>query len=202
MMHASQSAGGEGGPMSLGFEGGPYDGMDVNHALGHEPARIVPVTGDVGRRVFVLLPPRASWDALLRGERAATEPPEIYERVFEPDGSHFVATAQEAFNQAQLEARLKLHARGSTALGALSWRDRDAVLKAAAALQTSDPASWPAEVVSQHRPDEPLYVLRVPPEMLVLIEALEHGGIEVIDIMREETMRLWVEHSRAGSQAG
>src|SRR5262245_33842487 len=65
--------------MGITFVGGPYDGMEIDHTLVNRHAKIVPLTGDLGTRLFVFMPPRASWDAVLRGEPAENGSLHLYE---------------------------------------------------------------------------------------------------------------------------
>ena len=104
--------------------------------------------------------------------------------------------------EAALESRLQIHPRARTALASLPERDRLAVLAAAEALQAADPASWPHEKVDRLKPDEPVYLLRATPDLRAFLRVLDAGGIELFDIVPEETLRLFLERYRAGSRAG
>jgi hypothetical protein len=188
--------------MGMRFIGGPYDGMEIDQTLLNRHAELVPVSGDLGMRLFMLMPPRASWEKILRGEAAKKGPLQPYERVFNPEGAHFEAVPAGAFDQALLEAKLKVHPRARTALAALSERDQRAVVQAAAALQNSDPSSWPHEAVERLGGDQPVYLLRVSPDLRAFLRVLESGGLELFDIMREDTLRLFLERYRAGSKVG
>jgi hypothetical protein len=76
------------------------------------------------------------------------------------------------------------------------------VLEAAEALRGRDPASWPQEEVVRLSADEPVYLLRLPSGLRAFIRVVDSGGIELLDIMREETLQLFLERYRAGSKAG
>ncbi len=184
------------------FVGGPYDGMEIDYPLVDRHATVVRLTGDLGTRLFVLMPPHPSWVSLLRDEPAATEPRIPYERVFGPDGAHFEARSEDDFGEAQLEASLKVHSRARTALATLSERDRSAILKAVSRLQHQDPASWPLEKVSPNGSDRPVYLLHVSPDLLAFVQTSGPHGIELLDIMWEETLRVFLERYSAGSRAG
>jgi len=93
--------------------------------------------------------------------------------------------------------KVQIHPRARTALASLSERDRQAVLAAAGALQAYDPISWPQDKVSRLSPDKPVYLLRASPDLRAFIRTLEPGGIELFDIVREETLRLFLERQRA-----
>jgi len=105
-------------------------------------------------------------------------------------------------HEAALESKLKIHPRARTALASLSGEDQLAVLAAAEALQTADPASWPREKVERLNQDQPVYLLRVSPELRAFIRLLDSGGIELFDIVREDTLRLFLERYRVGSRVG
>jgi len=101
--------------------------------------------------------------------------------------------------QAPLESGVKIHPRARTALAALSARDYLAVLAAAEALQAGDPASWSKEETVRLGEDKPVYLLRVPPDLGAFIRVLDSGGIELFDIVREETLQLFLDRQRAAS---
>jgi hypothetical protein len=105
------------------------------------------------------------------------------------------------FEQA-LGSRLRLHPRARTALASLPERDQQAVLAAAEFLLTRDPAAWLSDRVERLSPDKPVYMLRVTSELRVFITLLDGGGMELSDIVGEDTLRLFLERYRAGSRAG
>ncbi len=74
------------------FVGGPYDGMDIGHELINKHATVMPVTAGRQNRLFVLMPPRAEWERICRGELTkdqAGAPLHAYERVFVSGGAEF-----------------------------------------------------------------------------------------------------------------
>ena len=93
--------------------------------------------------------------------------------------------------------KIKLHPRARTALASLSERDQENVWAAVEGIVRRDPASWPTEEMVRLREDESLYLLRVSPALRAFISVLDSGGIELFDIMREETLRLFLERQRA-----
>jgi hypothetical protein len=184
------------------FVGGPYDGMEIDHSLLNRYAKIQSVKGDLGGRVFVLMPPRSSWDALQRGEPAEAGTPYPYEWLFDPEGPHFEYSSPGDLEQALLEAKLKVHSRAHTALAALSDSERRAVIGTAAGLQQSPPSSWPRDQVVHLGEDKPVYLLKVSPELRAFIRLTDTGQLELFDIAREDTLRLFLERYRAGSGVG
>jgi hypothetical protein len=101
-----------------------------------------------------------------------------------------------------VDSKLKVHPRAHTALASLPERDQQAVLAAAEFLLTRDPAAWPRDLVERLSPDKPVYLLRVTDELRAFFTLLDSGGIELSDIVREDTLRLFLERYRAGSKAG
>jgi hypothetical protein len=189
--------------MAFLFVGGPYDGMEIDHELINRHTSIIPVSGDLGTRLFVLMPPREQWDALIHSGPPVREGVhQLYERVFDSGGAHFELALPDALAQAQLEATLKVHPRARTALSALPDVSRRAVVQAVSALQTTHPEQWPGNSVSRLSPDKPLYLVRATPELRAFVRALEPKGVELLDVVRENTLRLFLERQRSGSPVG
>jgi hypothetical protein len=44
--------------------------------------------------------------------------------------------------------------------------------------------------------------VKVTPELRAFVRTVESGGMELFDIVREDTLRLFLERYRAGSKAG
>ena len=179
--------------MRIKLFGGPYDGVEVDHTAINQHASILPVSGDLGTRVFVLMPPPESWDKLIRGEPAETSPLYPYERVSTPEGPRFEWPALGGLDQALLEAKLKVHQRAQTALSTLSWDHRRAVINTVADLQKSDPESWPKQGIIRISEDKPVYLLQLRDGLRAFIRILESGEIELFDIIQEDTLRLFLE---------
>jgi hypothetical protein len=102
-------------------------------------------------------------------------------------------------HEANLASRLSIHPRAHTALASLSEQDQLAVLATVEALRTTDPDSWPGAKVKRLSGDQPFYLLQVSSELVAFLKVLDSGGIELFDIMPEETLRLFLERYRAGS---
>jgi hypothetical protein len=74
------------------FVGGPYDGMEISHEQINRHASVMPMPAGRQNRLFLLMPPRAEWERICRGEiikDQAGGPLHAYERVFVPDGAEF-----------------------------------------------------------------------------------------------------------------
>jgi hypothetical protein len=186
--------------MAFQFVGGPYDGMEIDPTLVNRHGSVVPVTGDLGTRLFVLMPPREDWDRLTRGEQVEPKPLYPYERVFGENGAWFQEAAPGALDRALTESRLQVHSRARPALAALSQGDRRLVIEAASALQESAPDRWPKDRVVRITDTEPVYLLRVSPDLRAFIRVTESGRIELSDLVREDTLQMFRERQRpAGS---
>jgi hypothetical protein len=101
-----------------------------------------------------------------------------------------------------LESKLKVNPRARTALESQSAREQLAVLWAAESLQSHEPGCWPKEGVVRLGEDKPVYLLPVLPDLRAFIRVLDSGAIELFDIVREETLQLFLERYGAGSKAG
>jgi hypothetical protein len=103
---------------------------------------------------------------------------------------------------ATVGSKLQIHPRAHTALASLPEKDRMAVLAAVESLRRTDPGSWPHEKVVRLGPDKPVYLLQASPELRAFIRVLDSDVIELSDIVREDTLRLFLERYRAGSKVG
>jgi hypothetical protein len=64
---------------------------------------------------------------------------------------------------------------------------------AAEALLGRDPASWPRKEVTRLDPDQPDFLLHVSPELRAFMRRDENGAVQIVDILREHTLRLFLE---------
>src|SRR4051794_25699485 len=109
--------------MGFRFVGGPFNAMEIDHELLNQHALFHLVTGDLGTRLFVFMPNRANWDKIVSGELASPKDSlngmdlfQTYERAYGPEGPHFNWSPPGAYEQAQIEAKLKVQTRALTAL--------------------------------------------------------------------------------------
>jgi hypothetical protein len=98
-----------------------------------------------------------------------------------------------------LESRLRVHPRAQTSLASLSDWDQAKVLSATESLQASNPASWSTETVVRLGEDKPVYLVRIPPDLRAFIRIMGSGDVELFDIAREETLKLFLERERAAA---
>ncbi len=106
------------------------------------------------------------------------------------------------FREENLKLKLEIHPRARTALASLSEREQWAVISAAEALRATEPADWPPEKVAALEGEKHVYLLQVPPDLRAFIRILGTDTIELFDIVREETLRLFLERYRSGSGVG
>jgi hypothetical protein len=183
--------------MGMHFVGGPYDEMEIDPALINKHAQLVPVPSVLGMRLFVGMPKnRDVWERMIQGEKVTPDVLFPYERAFTPVGAHFIASPPGSLDRALSEAKLKVDPRARTALAALSAEDRRRVLEAADDLQHRPPKEWPGDQVLRISEDEPIYLLRVTPELRAFIRIVADGQVELLDIVREDTLRLFSEKHR------
>jgi hypothetical protein len=95
--------------------------------------------------------------------------------------------------------KLTVHPRAATALTSLPEKQQVEVLVAAEALLGRDPASWPREEAARLDPDKPVFLLRVSPELRAFIRLEEGGAVQLFDIVREDTLRLFLERYGLGA---
>ena len=104
--------------------------------------------------------------------------------------------------EANRRSQVTVHPLARTALESLTPTDREAVRAAVEALLLREPASWSPEQAIRLNADQPLYVLNVTPDLRAFITVHAPGDIELSDVMREETLRLFLERRGAGGKAG
>jgi hypothetical protein len=179
--------------MAIQFFGGPYDGRKADLAAINQYASILPVSGDLGNRVFVLMPPPTSWDELIRGASAQAGPVYPYERVMTPEGPRFEWQSGSGLDRALLAAKLKVHPRAQTALSTLSNEARQAIVDVVVELQKVQPEKWPAQSVVRVTPDKPVYLVRLAGMLSAFVRILENGELELFDIVREDTLHQFVQ---------
>jgi hypothetical protein len=98
--------------------------------------------------------------------------------------------------------RINIHPRAATALSSLPERDQVEVLVAAESLLGRDPQTWPSEEAARLDPDKAVFLLRVSPELRAFVRLEEDGNLELFDILREETLRRFLERYPSGSGVG
>jgi hypothetical protein len=94
--------------------------------------------------------------------------------------------------------RLTIHPWAATALTSLSEEQQVEVLVAAEALLGRNPESWPREEAARLDPGEPVFLLRVSPELRAFIRLEDGGAVQLFDIVREDTLRLFLERYKLG----
>jgi hypothetical protein len=93
--------------------------------------------------------------------------------------------------------KIKLSRRAEIALDTLPEETRRRVLDAVLSLPAPGPAHWPADRVKPLATNgSPTYLLRVTPELRAFVAPADPDGIELLDIVRKETL----EQFREGDQ--
>src|SRR5438105_607161 len=91
-----------------------------------------------------------------------------------------------------MPSTVKVHRRAGPALDALSDADRRQVLEAVEQLQETEPDRWSKEKVVRLSDNQPVYLLRASPSLRVFVGYSGENGIEILDIVRQETLeRFW-----------
>jgi hypothetical protein len=94
--------------MNARFAGGPLDGQSLDHNQINAVATIVPVFTESGNRSFLLMPPLAECQRILRGEMRKEQVQGRllpYERVFLPDGGVEFRDASGGAFEAAMQSR-------------------------------------------------------------------------------------------------
>lgn len=98
--------------------------------------------------------------------------------------------------------KLNINPRAESALSSLSEQEQIQVLVAAESLLGRDPASLSREEAECLDLDKQMFLLHVSPELRAFVEFEPSGNVELLDIMREETLRLFLEHHHSGNGVG
>ena len=104
-------------------------------------------------------------------------------------------------DQALLEARLKVHPRAKTALSTLPDDLGRTIVAIVAELQKSSPDSWPKQKANRLNEDKSIYLVQLPSAMRAFVRVLDTGGVELVDLVREDTLRLFRERYATASGA-
>jgi hypothetical protein len=97
---------------------------------------------------------------------------------------------------------VRFTARAKTALASLPEAEREAVLTSVEALQLFAPEAWPAAEVLGTAANGRMVLLTVTPDLRATVGFVEPRKIEVLDLLREDTLRMFLERHRAGGNAG
>jgi hypothetical protein len=88
----------------------------------------------------------------------------------------------------QRSTGIVLHRRAQPVFDTLPERDRLAVVRAVVRLRGVDQEYWPSDTVHEFKDVPHVYVVRVTPELHVLVTQTEHKGVEISDIVRRATL--------------
>lgn len=88
--------------------------------------------------------------------------------------------------------KLKVNRRAKIPLDTLSEPEKQALLQAVASLPGTDPARWPPDKVKPLATSgTPTYLLYVSPELRAFITPADNGGIELLDLVHRDTLKLF-----------
>jgi hypothetical protein len=96
--------------------------------------------------------------------------------------------------------KIKVNARAKTALDSLSEEEREEVLGAVEALLIVDAAFWPSAKAAPLNQDNGAYSVSVSSDLRAFIRILDPGVVELFDVVREDTLRKFLERQRAGGK--
>ncbi len=101
-----------------------------------------------------------------------------------------------------LSPKFKIHPRARTTLESLTEEERGAVISAVEALLLRDQSKWTDLDAIRLAPDKPVYLVRVTPDLHAFLSAPDAESVELFDIVREDTLRLFLERYRKGAHVG
>ncbi|MFO0796604.1 MAG: hypothetical protein U0804_03950 [Gemmataceae bacterium] len=187
--------------MSVLFVGGPYDGRELDGESLYGRVPFERVLGDLGNRVFVLMPPPEAWD-VAGGGNASSGIQYAYERVATPEGHRFEWRGQGGLEEARREAGLAIHPRAKTALSTFPPELQRDVVQTVAALLNVPPERWPSRGVMHLLDGKPIYLVTLPRSYRAFVRVRDDRRVELFDIFREETLRQFAEQYASAGVAG
>jgi hypothetical protein len=95
--------------------------------------------------------------------------------------------------QANDEEQVQVSRWAAGLMDSLPEPERLRVLEGVHSLRGLAPARWPREKVTPLPSEPPSYLLAVPPDLRVFVRPLEDGRLEVFDVVREDTLRQFME---------
>jgi hypothetical protein len=126
----------------------------------------------------------------------------------QPDGEPFIWVSNRngervlRYFEEHPRYEIKFNTRARTALASLPEEECEAVLASVESLQLFDPAAWPAAEVVGVGGNGRVALLTVTPGLRAFVRFIEPRTIEVSDVVRADTLDLFLERQRAGGKAG
>jgi hypothetical protein len=96
--------------------------------------------------------------------------------------------------------KYKLHRRALMALNQLPEAEQTQLRERLAVLLEIPLTQWPAAWVNQVHRDQPLYVLRVTDSLRAIIKAEDGKPLELMDIVRHETLEFFAQENAGSHQ--
>ncbi len=181
------------------FVGGEYNGKEVSVEAVNKHAHIVPVSGDLGTRLFALMPPLNYWQKFLKTN---AEPLYPYERVFTESGPEFHAAQPGSLDKALSESKIRVDALAKAALDTLAYSERTLVIDELDALRREQPSRWPAEKVRSLDTSTRKYLLTVPPRLCAVFTLTDKNEILVVDVLHADAIERFLTSQGIGSAGG
>jgi len=179
--------------MGITFLGGPYDGRDLEQRILNRHAQYVPIEGDLGKRIFLLMPNPGDLERLLRGEKVEKGEVYPYEQTTGAREADY-RWAPGAMDRATRESRLKIHPDVRTSLTVISAGDRRRIVESLLELAETPKENWPTDRVRRLREDSESYILEVSKDWRAFFDLIDGWRIELLDIVRTEALRFFTQH--------
>lgn len=98
--------------------------------------------------------------------------------------------------------RVKVGRLASTAIDQLAEHERFRLIEEVNALAALPPNQWPEEKLLLLEGDSPGYLLNGPLDLRIFLKPIEPEGVEILDIVREETLRHFMENGEPVEATG
>ena len=98
--------------------------------------------------------------------------------------------------------RVKVNRRATIAVDGLSEANRQRLMQTVEQLQGTDPSAWPTSQVVRLSGTEPVYLVRFAPDLQAFIQRTPANEIEILDLVRQETLEQFRSPGRNGGPQG
>jgi hypothetical protein len=99
-----------------------------------------------------------------------------------------------------LDQRVRVERRAATVMDFLSEAERLSVIEQAWILATTQLSKWPESKVIPLQEEPRTFLLSVPPDLKVFVQPVADGTIKVLDVVREDTLRQYMESEADGRE--
>jgi hypothetical protein len=122
-------------------------------------------------------------------------------RIMTADSLREVPLSPQEVSQALARRGIQTHPRARAALLSLDKKEQEAVIEAVTRLASKPLDQWPPDLAPRLAKDKPVYLLAVSSELRAFVRVADTGTVELFDIVREATLRTFLEQAKAGSGA-